>query len=327
MTDRFLFRAARTQAALLCLCLAAPAACSAVPGHGLLPPTSAASPSAATGAACRDDGVPRCDNAESQLRLATEARNALRGLEGAELEEARAHALAACRAVRQFFPNEGWACAEASFRAGELLRSAGDLEGAAKEFQAAREQRGESPFRVRALLELGHMQRRAKKLEQALASYEAVLADRATSATQRDEAALWVGSVHQDLHHPDDARRAWQRVADTGDDPLDRIRAFDHIASLLVDQGDLEGAAGTLDRCRSALTGPAAEETRTGERVRSALQNMRAIVELQRAVERRATDGDDVQGRKRRGSKSGTDGEKKEPSGKQTLFFGATIGY
>ncbi len=255
------------------------------------------------------DPVAKCEKVEAQLKLATELRNALRGLEGAERDAARARAVAACRAVRQYFPGEGAACAEAAFRAGELLRGAGDLEGAAAEFQVAREQKGETPFRVRALLELGHLQRKAKALDKALASYEAALGDPGASPGQRDEASLWVGSVQHDLHHPADARRAWQRVADSGEDPLDRIRAFDRIASLLVESDDLEGAAGTLERCKEALAGPAAEETRTGERVRSALQNMRAIEELQRAVERKHSDGEDKGARKGRGSKNGDGGK------------------
>jgi hypothetical protein len=119
-----------------------------------------------------------------------------------------------------------------------------------------------------------------------------------------------VGNVQRDLHHPADARRAWQRVADAGEDPLDRIRAFDRIASLLVESDDLEGAAGTLERCKEALAAAAAEETRTGERVRSALQNMRAIEELQRAIERKQSGGEEKGKGNGRGSKGGDGGKK-----------------
>jgi tetratricopeptide (TPR) repeat protein len=276
------------------------------------PPRPAATQAGSSAAA--EEPVKKCENAEAQLKLATELRNALRGLEGGERDAARARALAACRAVRQYFPGEGWACAEAAFRAGELLRAAGDLAGAAAEFQAAREQKGESPFRLRALLELGHMQRKDKQLERALASYEAALGDPGATPGQRDEASLWAGSVYRDLQRPADARRVWQRVADAGEDPLDRIRAFDRIASLLVETGDLEGAAGTIERCKEVLAGPAAEETRTGERVRSALQNMRAIEELQRAVERKQSGGEEKRTRKERGSKQG-EGEGKRDGG------------
>lgn len=303
MIDRLSLRLALLPAGSLFLCLcgsaAAPAPCLPCPARAETP---------------AEEPVKKCENAEAQLKLATELRNALRGLAGPERDAARARALAACRALRLYFPNEGWACAEASFRAGELLRAAGDLAGAAAEFQAAREQKGESPFRVRALLEIGHLQRAAKDHEKALASYEAVLADPSATPGQRDDASLWSGSVYRELKRPADARRVWQRVADKGEDPLDRIRAFDEIALLLVESGDLEGAAGMLERCKEVLAGPAAEETRTGERVRSALANMRAVGELQRAVERKQSGGEDKRTRKERGAKGGEkrDGQKGE---------------
>jgi len=302
MIECLSFRPARSPAVLFFFLLAGSALA--------LPPCRSTPPPAGTQDATAEEPVKKCASAEAQLKLATELRNALRGLEASERDAARARALAACRAVRQYFPGEGWACAEAAFRAGELLRAANDLEGAAAEFQVAREQKGETTFRVRALLELGHMQRKAKALDKALASYEAALGDQGATPGQRDEASLWAGSVYQELKRPADARRVWQRVADAGADPLDRVRAFDRIASLLVLSGDLEGAAGTLEHCKEALAGQAAEETRTGERVRSALQNMRATEELQRAVERKQSGGEDKPVRKTRGSKSGEGGEK-----------------
>jgi len=304
MIECLSLRSARSSAAPLFLLLAG-----SVPA--VVPPACPpACPPARALAPAAEDPVTKCDKVEAQLKLASDLRNSLRGLEGAERDAARTRAVAACRAVRQYFPAEAAACAEAAFRAGELLRGAGDLEGAAAEFQLAREQKGESPFRVRALVELGHLQRKAKAFDKALASYEAALADPNASAGQRDEASLCVGSVQRDLHRPADARRAWQRVADAGEDPLDRIRAFDRIASLLVEGDDLEGAAGTLERCKEALAAAAAEETRTGERVRSALQNMRAIEELQRAVERKQSGGEEQGKGNGRGSKGGAGGKK-----------------
>jgi hypothetical protein len=194
----------------------------------------------------------------------------------------------AYRAVRTHFPDDVLAGAEATYRAAELLRAGGDAPGALAEFAWVRDRGGESPFRVRALLEIGHLERRAKRTQPALAAYEAVLGDAAASQRQKDDASLWAGSVYQDAERPEDARRAWQRVADGGEDPLDRVRAYDHLALESVGRGDLEGAAGILERCREALSEIAAEETRLGERVRAALTGMRAHDELQRAVAARA---------------------------------------
>ncbi|MFO1008717.1 MAG: tetratricopeptide repeat protein [Planctomycetota bacterium] len=228
--------------------------------------------------------VPKLESAAEQLRYAGSLKTALRGLDGDGRRDGRLAAVRAYRAVREHFPDDVQAGAEGAFRAAELLRAAGDVPGALGEFAWTRDHGGESPFRVRALLEIGHVHRRAKHAQEALAAYEAVVADASASKRQKDEASLWVGSVHADNERPDEARRAWQRVADAGDDPLDRIRAFDFLACAAVAKGDLEAAAGILERCRDALSEVAAEETRLGERVRAALSGMRAHDDLQRAV-------------------------------------------
>jgi tetratricopeptide (TPR) repeat protein len=179
------------------------------------------------------------------------------------------------------------ACSEAAFHAGELCRSANDAAAALAEFQIARERGKDSPYRIRAGLEIAHIHRRAQDHERALAAYEAVLADAAATPGQRDDASYWEGAVYASAKRIDDARRAWQRVADGGEDPLDRIRAWDGIAGSYVGAGDLEAAAGAPERCREATADAAAEETRLGERVRRALASMRAVDDLQRAVEKR----------------------------------------
>lgn len=232
--------------------------------------------------------VPKLESAQKQLQYAAAFKLTLRGAEGEIRKESRATAVRAYRAVRAHFPDEILVGAEAIFRAAELLRAGGDTQGALAEFAWVRDRGGESPFRVRALLEIGHLERRAKRTQPALAAYEAVLTDVAASQRQKDDASLWAGAVYLDANRPEDARRAWQRVAESGEDPLDRVRAYDHLALESIARGDLEGAAGILERCREALSEVSVEETRLGERVRAALTGMRAHEELQRAVAARA---------------------------------------
>jgi len=234
------------------------------------------------------EAVPRLESAAAQLAHASTLKAAMRGKEGEARESARRAALAAYRAVRQHFAADARACAEASFRAGELLRAASDAAGAIAEFQVARERGAETPFRVRAALEIGHIHRRDGRHAEALAMYEGVLAEAAATPSQRDDASYWIGQVHASANRIEDARRAWKRVAEDGEDPLDRIRAWDAIALTYVASGDLEGAAGVVERCREALAEVAAEETKLGERVRDALTTMRVLDELQRSVRERA---------------------------------------
>jgi tetratricopeptide (TPR) repeat protein len=263
----------RAFAALFCLLALAPSVLAARAGD-TPPPGGSAS-------------IQRLESAEAQLKLAASLKAAMRGTEGEEKVAARKQAIEGYRSVREFFNSNAAACAEASFRAGELLRSANDVAGAQSEFKIARDRGAGTAFRVRAMLEMGHLDRRAKRFDSALAAFEAVIAEESATTRQKDEASLWAGRVYVELARPADAQRVWKRVADSAEDPLDRIHAYDYLALALVEQGDLEGAAGMLERCREALSDAAQEESKLGERVRSALSGMRAIDDLAAAIAKR----------------------------------------
>lgn len=256
------------------------------------------------------EAVPRLESSAAQLAHAAACKTAMRGKAGAALESARKAAIEAYRAVREHFAADARACAEASFRAGELLRASSDSAGALAEFQLARERGADTPFRVRAVLEIGHIHRRGRKHAETLTAYESVLVDPGATPSQRDDASYWIGQVHLVEGRIEDARRAWKRVAEEGEDPLDRIRAWDCIALTFVASGDLEGAAGVVERCREALSEVSAEETRLGERVRDALSTMRVLDDLQRAVQEREASKTKKESDRTDGSRD--DGEKKK---------------
>jgi tetratricopeptide (TPR) repeat protein len=255
--------------------------------------------SAAPAPAPRQDApeVRRCESAQAQLGLALSLKHAMRGTRGRERMERRLRAAEAYRAVRAYFPKVRDLGAEAAFRAGELLRAGDEDEGALSEFSVARDLAPGGAFAARASIEIGHLRRRAGDAERALDAYLAVAHDGRAAPRWRDDASIWAGRTWFDLGRVDEARRAWRRVAERADEPLDRIRAHDELALAAVAEGDLEAAAGVLERCRRALADVALEETRRGERVRNALLRMRAIDELRRAVARRR-DAVRIDGRK-----------------------------
>jgi len=232
--------------------------------------------------------VPRLGDAGAQLAYARGRKQEMAGLDGAARERARSDAVEAYRAVREHHPRARAAIAEAAFRAGELLRAAGRFDDARVEFRVASAEGSGTEFRVRARLELGHLERRARRRERALDEYLAVVADEESCAHHRDEALLWSGRVYSELKRDDDARRAWERVAKHGEDPVDRVRAFDELGLAWVRRGDCEAAAGELQRCRLALRDDALEETERGARVRAALESMRTVRRLREVARRRA---------------------------------------
>jgi tetratricopeptide (TPR) repeat protein len=140
---------------------------------------------------------------------------------------------------------------------------------------------------VRAAFEQGHLERRARRLDQALGCYEAVLAHDAADRSDRDRALVWIGRCQEQRGRAPDALRAWRRVAEDGADAFVRVEAFDLWALAYVAAGDLEAAAGVLALCQESLGALGLEESRRGERLRAALESMRAIGELQSAIERR----------------------------------------
>lgn len=252
--------------------------------------TRPSSPARAAPAAAREAPVrslEKLGSAKDELARADRMRREMRGTSGDDRLARRKLAVEAYRSVREHFPQDLATVAEAAFRAGELLRAAGEVDAARNELQVALAKGASTPFRVRARMELGQIARRSKDPQAALEAFDAVIADAEASQRQKDDALLWSGRAYADLGRGDDARRAWQRVADGAEDPLDRVRAFDWTALAYVDSGDLEAAAGALERCRDALADVAAEETKLGERVRNALADMRAHDDLARAIAER----------------------------------------
>jgi tetratricopeptide (TPR) repeat protein len=233
--------------------------------------------------------VPRMDSAAAQLGHARRLKRQMLEKEGDELAFWRRLAVEAYQAVRVFHGGARAACTEASFRAGEILRAGGDEAGALVEFRWAVQHGEAGAFRTRAGLEIGHLHRRAERWREALEAYADAAADPVSSAARREDAWLWSGVSWKALGRTEDARQVWKRVAEQGTDALARIRAFDELGLLLLEAGDLEGAAGMLDRALASLSSRALEETEEGERVRNALLGMRLVDALQRAIARRRT--------------------------------------
>lgn len=229
------------------------------------------------------DPEQRADSLAAQLEVAATYKRALRGAQGRERIELRARAVDAYRAVRRRFPEARQAGAEAAFRAGELLRAAGAAAAARTEFEVARAQGEHTPFRARAGMELGHLDRRRGLHEEALATYQLVLLDPTSAAAQRDDAALWSGRSLVQLGRRGAALPLFERVATLAEDPVDRILGHDELALVHLANGDQVRAARELERCRRSLAPFTLEETPLGERVRKALERMRAIAELERA--------------------------------------------
>lgn len=233
------------------------------------------------------ESVPVAASAAAQWQLAAEAAARQRRAAPAAVAAERRRAALHWIAVRARFPEERSLAAEAAFRAAEQLRILDEDEAALRELEFARTRAPDPELRARAGLELAHVERRRGGLERALDLYLAVSAQPDAPVRRRDEAALWVGKTYALLGRSVDAQRWLRHAAERATHALDRVRAHDEWAALHVALGDPEAAAGVIATCRVSLARVAEEETRMGELVRDALDRMRSIALVERAVARR----------------------------------------
>lgn len=175
--------------------------------------------------------------------------------------------------------------AEASFRAGEILRAAACEERAREAFLWARD-RGGGEFALRAVLELAHLDRRSGSFESALVGYARVQ-ESAGSARWVDEARYWAGRTCVELGRTREACGYLRRAAESAADPADRVRAYDAWMSVYLAEPDLEAAAGVLHAARQALASQCAERTEVGVRTRRAFDSMRSPARLVEALAER----------------------------------------
>ena len=230
------------------------------------------------------------DAASRALDRARAKKQALLGERGDTLDKLRAEAVAAYVRVHERWPKSGATASEAAFRAGELLRAGGDPDAALEQLRIATQLKNPGEFAARALYEIGHIQRREGHTEPALTAFEELVATGPADAHLRDMAAVWYAKVLAETGQPADAERVLRRLIKTATEPVDRIRAFDELILLVVARGELEGATGWLGECKLSVRATANELTDEGRRVTRALERMRGLTALQKAIKTRMED-------------------------------------
>ncbi|HET6202640.1 MAG TPA: tetratricopeptide repeat protein [Planctomycetota bacterium] len=228
--------------------------------------------------------VPRQADARAQIRYAASIRREGRGLKGDERIDHLKRVAAGFEAVAAYFPESKSECAEALFRLGEVRRTLGDRAGAVAAFEGVVANGSHRRFAARALLEIGNVRRRAKEGAKALEAYARVVEQYPDEKGYRDDAWMWTGNVHAAARNHEAARAAWLKVAEEGEDPVDRIRAYDRIAGSHLVEGKNAEAASTLERCRAAFAELAEEPTSRGSRVKRALAGMKSAAKIADAL-------------------------------------------
>ena len=194
----------------------------------------------------------------------------MRGLVGFKREAVR---LKAVRCYRSGFYSEESVASDAqcACQAGELLDSGGLSLAAIRDLSLGAElDAGE--WGVRCALKLGELYLDEERAVEALLVFSEAARSRAPSRLL-ERAMVSVGRALDLMGESALAVKAWRSVAQDGLSSAPRLDAFDCWGEHLLMRGDLEGAAGVLERCRVALGVNAHEMTAAGAVLRERLMN------------------------------------------------------
>jgi len=169
----------------------------------------------------------------------------------------------------------------ALFRAGELLRAAGDSR-AQGVFEELVENGGRGDLRDRARLEVAHLARRNGDLDAALAGYETLALDPQSERGRREEAARWCATTLGLAGRRADAERWWSRLAHRARSTHLRVTAWDRLALAALEEGDVEGARAIVERCDASFADAALQHGRHAQALSAALERMTSRRKLTR---------------------------------------------
>jgi len=225
--------------------------------------------------------------AQRAFARAEQLQRAARAARPSARRAAQSAAAAAFRAVREAPDASAELSARAALEAAELWLAVQDEAAARAELAFATRPSVPAVWRCRAWSQLGALERRAERWTDALEAFGRAARVEGAPASLRDDAACAAARAHFQLGEIEAGRRLLRGVAEDSRDVFTRIRAYDAWATSYVRVRDLEAAAGVLELCRAATRELAFEETPRGERVRVALERMRVIGALERAVSER----------------------------------------
>lgn len=234
------------------------------------------------------DGASVAETALAEARAAKQAAYELDAGEARQAALLEAAGLYASVSERIGF--EELVRAEAAFRSGEILRAHGSPEGAGAVFERAvslgenSEDAEVRAFGARALLELGHLARRAKELPRALQVYAELPERFADVGVSVARARGWSVRLFIAEERFDAARGVVDEMLGAlVEEPMEALRATDRLAVALAKDG-LEPKArdlvAILRQALEPLLDPENEQGADAAKLRLALENLRVTVLL-----------------------------------------------
>ncbi len=250
-------------------------------------------PNVGDGAVAKAAAKPTMSDAgKKALAVAKEAAQKLRALRGPERAPVLEAAATAYDKVVADFGGEPAVGAFAAITAADLWRQQGSLPLAEKAYLRAAELDGPR-FGQRGLMGAGDMQRRQKRVDEAMATYaKAIALEPGSSRAQ--EMRLWQARLLQGAGKVDEAIVAFQAALESADPGSQVVEACNFLALAWIEKGDLESAGRALEHAEQAVTAAADEDPQTVERLKKAIDGMSAKKALQRARDAQNRVGEDA---------------------------------
>ncbi|MFQ5748533.1 MAG: tol-pal system YbgF family protein [Planctomycetota bacterium] len=229
--------------------------------------------------------------AAAQLNYAKKVKGEARGTKGAGRIQALDRAILAYEAVANYWPDGGAILGEAAFRRGEIQRTLGRSGLARGAFQEAFDGGKGTVYASRALLELGHLHRRAGEFGQALKEYQKVAGLPNVRLRYLNDSREWIGKVEFKLGEWEKAAQAFAAWAANAESPVEVVRAADLEAQALLGAGKIDQADARIEKVRLDLGPLATEPTKEGAQLQKALERMKSpeLIQLARAAKAAST--------------------------------------
>lgn len=226
------------------------------------------------------------DAARVAIAAARQLAAQCRGLKGPDRARALEQAATAYDKIATDFAAEPTVVAAAAFAGAGLWRQQGSHAMAEKGYLLAAT--ADAPrFAQRGLFGAADMQRRQKRVDEAMVTYgKAAAVDPGSARAQ--EARLWQARLLLAEERVDEAITAFQAALESADPGSQTIDAANHLALAHVHKGDLDAAGRAIEHAEHSIAELGDEDPLVLERLHKTLEAMSARKALQRARDRQS---------------------------------------
>lgn len=244
------------------------------------------------GAAAPGESREASDAARAALAASKQLAAQCRGMQGPDRARALEQAALSYDKIATDFAGEPTVAAVAAFAGAGLWRQQGSHALAEKGYLLAAAT-DPARFGQRGLFGAADMQRRQKRVDEAMATYgKAAAVDPGSARAQ--EARLWQARLLLTAERVDEAIPAFQAALESADPGSQTIEAANWLALAWIHKGDLDAAGRAIEHAERSITELGDEDPLVLERLHKGIEAMSAKKALQRARDKQAGAGKDA---------------------------------